>query len=319
MYMMRDNISGLTILAVVAALCSAAKTQEDHANIEQWLTSVRQYRFGDSRQDLIRAERWVMTHAADDAERRWAAQRLGEMVTDSEATTEGRRFACRMLWVVGDERQVAALGSALDDPAMTDIARYALKGINAPQVDEQLRQALTSTTGDIRVGVITTIGHRRDDASTPLLIDLLDDDASTAAAAGRALGRIGTAAAADALRTARMKASGRLRNVLTHSLLDAAEHLIAAGQREQAASIYQALLEPAEPTRVKLAAMQGRVNLLTDEQTAAWLSSLARSHDPKMRVAAIQHLAQLKTPGVVSHLTAALTSDDVIIQRRLPF
>ena len=53
------------------------------------------------------------------------------------------------------------------------MARYALQSISAPEAAHALVEALKSTSGDLLVGVIGSLGGRRDAASVPALVVLL--------------------------------------------------------------------------------------------------------------------------------------------------
>ena len=73
-------------------------------------------------------------------------------------------------------------------------------GFRAPEAAQALRDALPKLDGALKIGVIGSLGVRRDAASVPALAALLGDaDAAIAAAAACALGDIGTPDAAKAL------------------------------------------------------------------------------------------------------------------------
>ncbi|MFM9011262.1 MAG: hypothetical protein ACKON8_10425, partial [Planctomycetota bacterium] len=90
-----------------------------------------------------------------------------------------------------------------------------------------------------------SLANRRDAASVARLAELLGGDDDVAMAAAAALGRIGTAAAAEALAAARPGAA-------TSAVLDAriacADALLASGDRTAARQIFAAL-EAALPAR----------------------------------------------------------------------
>ncbi len=104
---------------------------------------------------------------------------------------------------IGTKDSVAPLAALLGDEKLAHMARYALEPIPDPAVDDALRDALGKLKGRPLVGVIGSIGVRRDiKAVEPLCKLLKDTDADVAQAAARALGSFGTPAAAKALEDA---------------------------------------------------------------------------------------------------------------------
>lgn len=98
---------------------------------------------------------------------------------------------------------LAALGPMLADPARVDYARLVLDRVPGPQVDALYLNALAATTGRLSVAIMDSIGSRTIPGAVPALGALLNDpDRATAAAAARALGQIGGAAALAAIEKA---------------------------------------------------------------------------------------------------------------------
>jgi len=99
--------------------------------------------------------------------------------------------ACQQLAVVGDKSAVPALAALLADPQLSHYARFGLEPIPDSSVDEALRAALGKVKGKLLVGVINSIGHRRDAKALGALAKLLHDaDSEVAKAADAALTRI---------------------------------------------------------------------------------------------------------------------------------
>src|SRR5262249_4516533 len=121
-------------------------------------------------------------------------------VLKSDAPRKDKADACRLLALVGTKQAVAPLAELLTDETLAHMARYAPEPISDPAVDEALRDALGKVNGRLRVGVIGSLGVRRDArAVEPLSALLKDSDPEVAQAAARALGSIGNPAAAEAL------------------------------------------------------------------------------------------------------------------------
>ena len=93
---------------------------------------------------------------------------------------------------------MAPLAALLCNEELSHMARYGLEPIPDPAVDAALRDALEKVKGRLLVGVIGSIGVRRDPKAVAPLVKRLDDpDSEVVQAAARALGRIGTLDAVD--------------------------------------------------------------------------------------------------------------------------
>ena len=157
----------------------------------------------------------------------------------------------------------------LNDPKLSDLARYALERYpeEIGTVDEALRNALQKTTGKTKVGIINTLGERRDSKSVKALGELIyDSDKIVAVAAVSAIGKIGGLEATDVLAKAKDKTSGDLKLVVLDSYLKCADQLAAQGRKEQALAIYKELSDKELPVVIRTAATRGRFNLLTKDK-----------------------------------------------------
>jgi HEAT repeat protein len=193
-----------------------------------------------------------------DAEARKAlAARLATVLT-SDATYRAKDFACRRLSLIGSAESVPALAALLTDPALSHMARYALERMPCSEAGEAIRNTLPKVQGKLKVGIINSLGVRRDAASTDALLALLGGaDRDVTAAAAVALGAIGTPKAAKALGDFQGKAPKELRMVAVDAYLTCAEHLLAAGKKAEAKKIYTALGASKYPKHVRLAAENG--------------------------------------------------------------
>ena len=102
-----------------------------------------------------------------------------------------KAIACQQLAVGGGTSAVPALAALLADPHLSHYARFGLEPIPDPSVDEALRAALGKVKGKLLVGVINSIGHRKDAKALNALAKLLHHaDSEVARAAHAALARI---------------------------------------------------------------------------------------------------------------------------------
>ena len=187
--------------------------------------------------------------------------KLIAVLQSPDATLKAKADACRELGVVGTPRAVAALAALLPDEQLNHMARYALEPIPDPSVDAALRAALTRATGRPLVGVIVSLGVRRNTAAVPLLAARLQDaDADVAQAAARALGRIGNPAAARAIQSNLTGAPAANRVAFCEGLFRCAEQLERDGRRREAIAIYDRLMAfDAAPHQVRAGAWRGAI------------------------------------------------------------
>jgi HEAT repeat protein len=174
------------------------------------------------------------------------------VLKNSGASLKDRADACRELALVGGKDAIAPLADLLGDEALSHMARYGLEPNPDPAVDEAFRAALGKVKGRPLVGVIGSVGVRRDARAVEALAGLLkSDDPEAAHASALALGRIGNAAATGALEGAFEKASDADRPAVTEGLLRCAEAFAAQGKKDEALKIYDKLNSPKSPPQVR--------------------------------------------------------------------
>jgi hypothetical protein len=102
--------------------------------------------------------------AADDNIKHAAREKQHQLigVLQSDAPPAEKAIACKQLAVYGDKEAVPALAPLLSDANLASWARIALEVIPGPAADEALRAAAGKLQGKLLVGVINSIGVRRD-------------------------------------------------------------------------------------------------------------------------------------------------------------
>jgi HEAT repeat protein len=174
------------------------------------------------------------------------------IVQDPAASIFQKNVACRRLALVGTKIAVPVLTALLSDPKLAHYARFALGPIADPAVDDALRAQLPKLKGRLLVGVVNTLGQRKDERAIEPLVKLLrDPDAAVAEAAASAIGKIGGPAAAKALRVALGKTKGALRAAVADAGLMCAESL----DRQSALAMYDTLSRLDIPKPVRMAAL----------------------------------------------------------------
>lgn len=165
-------------------------------------------------------------------------------------------YVFRKLRIVGNTSCVAPLAAMLSKPELAHLARYALESNPTAEAGQALRGALPELSGELKIGVISSLGVRQDDAAVPALAELLNDsDDAVANAAANALGAIRSSAASKALNSAKPRQAAVA--AATDASLACAESLLASGNKIGALAVYKRLSKGDQPKHVKLAATRG--------------------------------------------------------------
>jgi len=146
---------------------------------------------------IVAASAWTV---AQDRPAANVKQRDLIAVLQSDAPKGEKAITCKLLAIYGTEQSVPALAPLLADKELASWARIALEAIPGPVADAALRDAMGKLEGQLLIGVINSIGVRRDVHAVDTLVQKLDDaNAGVASAAAVALGHIGGEQAAKAL------------------------------------------------------------------------------------------------------------------------
>ncbi|MCH8121052.1 MAG: HEAT repeat domain-containing protein [Planctomycetes bacterium] len=227
-------------------------------------------------------------------------------VLKSDAPHKEKADACRLLALVGTKDAIAPLAALLGNEKLSHMARYGLEPIPDPAVDDALRNALGKLKGRPLVGVIGSIGVRRDvKAVRPLAKMLRSPDTQVAQAAARALGKIGNRPAARVLQRALPNVSAANQLALCEGLFRCAEAHAAKGRRDVAIEIYDQMRDLDAPHQVRAGALRGAI-LTRGKDGVALLREHLRSDDYILFSAAVQAAQELPIAEVTQALTAEL-------------
>ena len=183
-------------------------------------------------------------------------------VLNSDADTYDKAMACRRLAAIGDASSATAIARYLGDEKLATYARSALENIPGPAADKALRDALKTVKGNLLVGVINSIGKRKDRGAVDDLTPLLSDkNTNVAIAAAHAIGEIGTSEAAKALLLALGKGDAKLQQEVGFACLMCAKSLAEAKDNTSAVALTTAVRKANLPENIKLAATQRAIVL----------------------------------------------------------
>ncbi|MCH7558026.1 MAG: ThuA domain-containing protein [Planctomycetes bacterium] len=228
--------------------------------LEELLEKIRTYDWGQSRLALTKMSDIIkQAHSSPSELKKIEKSLLGVLASD--ATRAGKQYVCRELSIIGSDQSVPVLAKMLTGEETSDMARYALERIPGTAVNDALRRALRQAKGKPKVGIINSLGQRRDKKAVRVLGRLVgNSDKTVAAAAAAALGHIADSRATEALAAAKDKTSGKLRMLVLDSYLRCADQLAAEGNKTKALAIYKELQKGDMPKPIRTAALRGMIS-----------------------------------------------------------
>jgi len=181
----------------------------------------------------------------------------------SDAPGGEKAIACKKLAIHGSSEAVPDLAKLLSDPQLSSWARTALESIPGQASDEALRKAAESLEGRLLIGMINSIGVRRDAGAVTLLTKRLQDkdaaDIEVTSAAAVALGRIGTPEAAKVLRASLTINPPKVRSAVAEGCVLCAERALKDGKGPDAAAIYDEVRKADVPKQRVIEATRGAI------------------------------------------------------------
>lgn len=228
------------LVLIVASACPSAGAAEG-----LW-DKVAGYEVGRDRYALTEVAEQVGRRSSDPDARRQLESRLLAVWQREDATVQARQFVGRQLARIGSAAAVAPLAGALDDPNLHHSARLALERIAAPEATTALVGALDRLDGELRLGVIASLGARRDASAVAPLAGLIGAEPAVARSAVHALGRIASPSSAEALLNARKDPPAGLADDIDHALLATADRL-AGRDPNPVREIHEALKDSTVP------------------------------------------------------------------------
>ncbi len=171
---------------------------------------------------------------------------------------------CSLVLALALTRTVGASTPDLSAGLPSQAAREALQNRPHPAAGQALRDALVTSTGPTRAGILDSLAIRREAESVAAIAPYTRDaDPLVAEAAIAALGKIGGAQAVAALRAAQAGMAAAHQATLANSLLTCAEQQRLAGDSAAAYVLFSDIYAGSKDDAVRAGAYRGKI--LTDQ------------------------------------------------------
>ena len=283
-------------LAAFVIVCLALHGAVGRADV--W-TDLAAYKMGDTSNAPGQLENLVRDTAPD----KYAPieKNLIALVTSKSATPAGKRYACRMLQRVGTDAAVPALNGLLGDDSLAHYARLALQRMEkSAAAGAALRGALAKASDKTKPGIIASLAERGDKKALALISPMVSDkNADVAAAAMKALGKLGGAQSAAAL--SRASAPKEIEAVRVDALLTCADSL----PDRQAAAIFKSIYSRKNSDIHRVAALEGMVR--TDDPAASRIvTGLIKGKDSYLRRGAMRLVVMTPSKKLTAAVAATL-------------
>ncbi len=295
------KIIGTILFGIVTAAASFAA--EIPADVRDALKDLKQYDQSQPRAPLFTLEQFVARSTGTGQGKQIAAM-LAEALDDSNTTAVAKTIICQQLAKVGTDAEVPELAKLLDDPQLSDPARFALEGMRTQSADSALRESLARLKGKQLVGAINSLGNRRDVASLAPFQGLLSNsDRDVSIAAAHALGSIGTREAAAAV----------AKSDDVPAKLLCAQRLLQNGFNPMAVGLCRMLAASGNPPDQRVAAMMVLADAHVLDSENYIIFGIADA-DPLVSASAIRLSSKIKNPKAVAALTEQLKKPDATRQ-----
>ena len=238
------------------------------------------------------------------------AAALLKTIQSTEAPDVDRANAFEKIGDIAGEDAVEPLVGFLGDKKWSHYARFALQKMEGEDVTEALLGSIDTLQGDLKLGVIGTIGRRCDPiAVTPLAKLLGDADTKVVNSAAVALGWIGTTDAAAALTAAfDVEKDSKRKESLASAMLVVGQRLARAGDSQAAIDVFD-LLRGAEVSKpCRIGATQNAI-LTRGAQGVDLMVEQLKSSDPDCFQTGLAVSRVLPGKGATKGLTHSLDTE----------
>jgi HEAT repeat protein len=231
-------------------------------------------------------------------------------------TPAGRIEILRMLELVAGPASAEVLGPYLIDRSLSHPARRILQNLDSELVVKLFLAAINNTEGDLRIGLIGSLGRQQSEAAIVPLTELAaSEDDATASAAIEALGETGRFDACMVLN--RLVVQGALEAARLDAMLKAAEQLRRNRSLILAKRIARQLTGEVYPPLVRVGAYHLLARIEPDTSAEVTLE-LLNSDDPELVSAGLMLVADAKPATATAKFADLLNTPsipgDILIQ-----
>ncbi len=273
----------LIIVSVVVTQIAVADVWQDIAG----------YNYGDEPNPCEQAE--TLLQEIPVTQYRSIEDKLIAVLTSKTSTQDGKSIACRFLRQIGTERCISAVSALLDDEILCHYARLVLERLESEPADKAMRDALPNIPDSAKIGILGSLGARRDRKAVDQVGKLtISRNAAVAAAAIETLGKIGGPEAAKRLSS--MKPLKKLQPTQMKAMVACARSLPPA----DAVALCQKVLAGTDISS-RIAAMR-QLTMADPTKALPVIAKAIKGNDAKIRKGAISVIAETKD----SKLTAAM-------------
>ena len=230
------------------------------------------------------------------------------------ASPNDKDKACVQLKLIATDKAVPALVALLSDEKLYNSARYVLEAMPSPKAGEALREALSTTSGSAKAGIINSLAIRHDaDAVAGIGKSLSDADTKVAVASAEALGRIGGSAADKILEDSIASSTGAVHAAEIDGLLNSGRALLDAGKDSAALKLFQAIYNNEKSGFAREGAYYGMI-FASGKQGVKLAVDAINNGDDASQAAALHAAAQLKGSDATKELAEAALKAKVPVQ-----
>jgi HEAT repeat protein len=279
---------------------------------------------------------WVGAASSSSAAATNDENQLIQVLQSGTSLTE-KDAVCARLKRIGTAKSIPALARLLADEQLSHSARYALESMPYPAAGRALIEALDQTTGPVKIGIISSLGYRRETKAVPALAKLLRPheagmpaqqsaagDKSVVIAAATALGQIGGPRALGILQAATFKrpaatvsdagdAKGEIQRAEVDALLRCANLLLSSGASTMARTVFEHLFQTEREDYVRQAAYRGLVLASGKHALPMMLEAIVGPPGPT-QTAALQLVHEFKSAEATKAFVDALPKVSIPVQ-----
>lgn len=234
-------------------------------------------------------------------------------ILQSNAPPEQKDAACVQLKRRGTAAAAPALGRLLTNPQLSHAARYALESMPGPEATAVLVTALADTQGELKAGILQSLGERPDMPLAPVARGLNDSNPDIVIAAAGALGKRGGVEALRLLQPWLDKTTGPVRAAVVDALLRAAQDLPGGPNAAAAIKVFERLTDAKEPPAVRQAGWCGLLRADKKRRVALLREGLL-GQDAAQQRAALQVASEVNTPEITQELARLLPKLEAPVQ-----